>query len=141
MDYSKYVEQYAKRLHKPFVVENIFKIFEYKIKDETPHLLVGDEDGQRFLWNINDCVIITNEDDIVKDRTIVNVNNPEYTGYNPFTGQMMDPENLLKKKCMGIVNQLYDLAEVPVEKRQKINDVADKYVFDQIINLRKFIKR
>jgi hypothetical protein len=29
---------------------------------------------------------------------------------------------------MNIVNQLYDLAEVPVDKRQVINDKADDFV-------------
>ncbi len=43
--------------------------------------------------------------------------------------------NKLKKECMGIVNQLFDLAEVPVEKRQEINDAADKYVFEQVMRL------
>lgn len=42
----------------------------------------------------------------------------------------------LKKECMGIVNQLFDLAEVSVEKRQEINDAADKYVFEQFLRLK-----
>ena len=41
----------------------------------------------------------------------------------------------LAKECVGIVNQLYDLAEVPVEKRQVINDKADKYLLDQVLRL------
>jgi len=44
--------------------------------------------------------------------------------------------NQLKKECMGIVNQLFDLAEVGVEKRQAINDIADKYLFEQILRLK-----
>lgn len=43
--------------------------------------------------------------------------------------------NTLKKISMGIVNQLYDLAEVPVEKRQAINDIADQYLLVQIMSL------
>lgn len=31
--------------------------------------------------------------------------------------------------AMNIVNQLFDLAEVPVEKRQAINDKADSFVY------------
>ena len=41
----------------------------------------------------------------------------------------------LFKQCMGIVNQLFDLAEVCVEKRQAINDKADEYIFKQIKNI------
>ena len=41
----------------------------------------------------------------------------------------------LAKECVGIINQLYDLAEVPTEKRQAINDKADKYLLDQVLRL------
>ncbi len=41
----------------------------------------------------------------------------------------------LAKECIGIVNKLYDLAEVPTEKRQAINDKADKYLLDQVLRL------
>lgn len=44
-------------------------------------------------------------------------------------------KNKLQKECMGIVNQLFDLAEVPVEKRQSINDTADKYLQEQFLRL------
>ena len=37
-----------------------------------------------------------------------------------------------KKKAMTIVNQLFDLAEVSVEKRQEVNDKADEYVMQQL---------
>ncbi len=48
----------------------------------------------------------------------------------------MDLKRLkLAKECIGIVNQLYDLAEVPTEKRQAINDKADKYLLDQVLHL------
>lgn len=48
----------------------------------------------------------------------------------------MDLKRLqLAKECVGIINQLYDLAEVPVEKRQDINDKADKYLLDQALRL------
>jgi len=51
----------------------------------------------------------------------------------------MDIKRLeLIKECIGIVNQLYDLAEVPVEKRQAINDKADKYLLDQVLRLSAF---
>jgi hypothetical protein len=48
----------------------------------------------------------------------------------------MDLKRLkLAKECVGIINQLYDLAEVPVEKRQDIHDEADKYLLDQVLRL------
>lgn len=48
----------------------------------------------------------------------------------------MDLKRLkLAKECVCIVNQLYDLAEVPAEKRQAINDKADKYLLDQVLRL------
>ena len=37
----------------------------------------------------------------------------------------MNKEQMLKRLAMNIVNQLFDLADVPVEKRQAINDEAD----------------
>ena len=37
-----------------------------------------------------------------------------------------------RKELFGIVNQLYDLAEVPVDKRQSINDTADDYLFNTL---------
>jgi len=43
--------------------------------------------------------------------------------------------NELIKTAMMIVNQLYDLAEVPVEKRQAINDIATNYVNEILITL------
>jgi hypothetical protein len=39
----------------------------------------------------------------------------------------------LEKQAMAIVAQLFDLAEVPVDKRQEINDVAYDYVTEQLI--------
>jgi len=45
--------------------------------------------------------------------------------------------NEFRKQCMGIVNQLYDLADVPVDKRQKINDMADKYLNDRFLDMLK----
>ncbi len=48
----------------------------------------------------------------------------------------MDLKRLqLAKECVGIINQLYDLAEVPLEKRKAINDEADKYLLDQVLRL------
>jgi hypothetical protein len=47
--------------------------------------------------------------------------------YNEASG-IKEGANEIKKIAMNIVNQLYDLAEVPVKKRQAINDKADEFV-------------
>lgn len=44
-------------------------------------------------------------------------------------------KNKLKKECMFIVNHLFELAEVPIEKRQALNDTADKYLQEQFLRL------
>lgn len=41
-------------------------------------------------------------------------------------------KNKLEKQAIGIVAQLFDLAEVPVEKRQQINDKAYDYMLEQL---------
>jgi hypothetical protein len=41
-------------------------------------------------------------------------------------------KNKLEKQAIGIVSQLFDLAEVPVEKRQQINDTAYDYMLEQL---------
>jgi len=38
-----------------------------------------------------------------------------------------------QKIAMNIVNQLYDLADVSVDKRQAINDQADKFVSEMLV--------
>ena len=43
----------------------------------------------------------------------------------------MEAKNL-EKKAIGIVAQLFDLAEVPLDKRQEINDIAYDYVAKQL---------
>ncbi len=40
----------------------------------------------------------------------------------------MNREQELKRLAMNIVSQLFDLADVPVEKRQAINNEADEFV-------------
>lgn len=41
---------------------------------------------------------------------------------------MLNKEQIMKRLAVNIVNQLFDLAEVSVEKRQAINDEADGLV-------------
>lgn len=49
---------------------------------------------------------------------------------NPDKQQELFSWNDLKKECIGIVNQLYDLANVDSAVRQQINDRADDYLFN-----------
>jgi hypothetical protein len=44
-------------------------------------------------------------------------------------------DTTLDKKCMALVNHLYEIAEVPVEVRQKVNDEADGIVRDYLVNM------
>ena len=44
-------------------------------------------------------------------------------------------DTTLDKKCMALVNQLYELAGVPAAKRQEINDEADGIVRDYLTNM------
>jgi len=41
-------------------------------------------------------------------------------------------KNKLEKQAIGILAQLFDLAEVPIEKRQQINDTAYDYMLEQL---------
>ena len=41
-------------------------------------------------------------------------------------------KNKLEKQAIEIVAQLFDLAEVSVEKRQQINDTAYDYMLEQL---------
>jgi len=43
--------------------------------------------------------------------------------------------------AMNIVNQLFDLAEVSVEKRQEINDKADVFVNEMLDRYRVILKK
>jgi hypothetical protein len=80
--YKKYVGDYAKRFYTPFKKENILKIVGFKMDEEA--FIEVEQDGEKWFWDMDDSVIITNEplvDDI--DR-IANVNHEQYKGYNPF---------------------------------------------------------
>lgn len=46
----------------------------------------------------------------------------------------MDKDQL-KRECIAIVDQLFELAKVPMKKRQEINDVADAYLQKRILKL------
>ena len=93
--YRKYVGCYAKRFYTPFKKENIFPITGYFLKEnidpmdnETriiPCFNITDGTNE-WWWDIEDCVIITNEEPISDDIRVADVNHPEYKSdyYNPY---------------------------------------------------------
>ncbi len=44
----------------------------------------------------------------------------------------------LQHTSMKIVNNLFEMAEISVEKRQELNDKADKYVLEILISITKY---
>lgn len=67
----------------------------------------------------------------VKDKFLIDkifMNGDEWRPHTPL-------ENKAKAISMNIVNQLFDLAEVPVVKRQAINDRADEFVLKMLNKL------
>lgn len=46
----------------------------------------------------------------------------------------MNKERRLARLAMNIVNQLFDLVELPVEKRQVLNDKADDFVYQLLLS-------
>jgi len=82
--YERYVGSYVKRFYAPFKEENIFKIYNFKIKYGMAHFIV-ESDGTNLEFDVEDCVIITNETPIVDDERVINVSDKSYKGWNPFT--------------------------------------------------------
>ena len=82
--YKKYIGSYAKRFYTPFLKENIFKIVGFKLKNKFAYFIIEDE-NLSWEWDIEDCVIITDEIPIIEDSRIANIHHPEYKGYNPFS--------------------------------------------------------
>jgi len=81
--YSNYVGCYAKRFYTAFEEEHMFKINDFQIKNNVPYFEMK-YNNVLWLWDVEDCVIITNELPIIVDERIANVNDPQYIGYNPF---------------------------------------------------------
>jgi len=81
--YKKYVGNYAKRFYTPFKEENILKIVGFKM-DKGEAFIEVEQEGNKWFWDMDDSVIITNEpleEDI--DR-VANVKHLQYNGWNPF---------------------------------------------------------
>ena len=58
--YKKYIGDYAKRFYTPFEKQNLLKIVGHKMDRGEAYLEV-EQDGNRWFWDMEDCVIVTNE--------------------------------------------------------------------------------
>jgi hypothetical protein len=90
VDYGKYVGCYAKRFYTPFKEGNIFEIKDVRggTTGEFPsgdfQVASGDDE---WWWDIEDCVIITDEEPEVADERVANIHNDQYKGYNPYKNE------------------------------------------------------
>lgn len=100
--YKKYIGKYAKRFYAPFVKENIHKIVDFKVEEHDPDrgkeaffYVYFEEEDMYSWWDVEDCIIISNNIPINKntDERIANVYHSEYHGYNPFTGEIEEKLN------------------------------------------------
>ncbi len=95
--YKNYVGQYVKRFYKPFTEDHILKIIDYKhdAAEEEKGTCLEDmylcSDG--MWYDCEDSCIITNEFPIKNIDWVANVNDPQYEGYNPFTGKIKTKDN------------------------------------------------
>ena len=81
--YKKYIGDYAKRFYTSFKKEHIIKIVGFKMDRGEAYIEV-EQDGEKWFWDMEDSIIITNEP-LVKDiDRIANVRHEQYKGYNPF---------------------------------------------------------
>jgi len=112
--YKEYVGCYAKRFYSSFNKEAIFKIIGFELKEYKPqylhyytdengekryelrekdecenyaHFLIeGSDDDSMWEWDVEDCVIITDNRHYIEDERIVFTGHEQYKGYNPYTG-------------------------------------------------------
>ena len=80
--YKKYVGDYAKRFYTPFKKENLLKIVGFKMDKEA--FIEVEQDGEKWFWDMDDSVIITNEPLVGDIDRVANVKHEQYKGYNPF---------------------------------------------------------
>ncbi len=81
--YKKYIGDYAKRFYTPFEKQNLLKIVGHKMDRREAYLEV-EQDGNKWFWDMDDCVIVTNEPLTEDVDRVANVNHEQYKGYNPF---------------------------------------------------------
>jgi hypothetical protein len=81
--YKKYVGDYAKRFYTSFKEGNILKIIGFKMERGQAFIEIY-EGGEKWFWDMDDSVIITDEPFTEEIERIANVKHPEYKGWNPF---------------------------------------------------------
>jgi hypothetical protein len=81
--YKKYIGDYAKRFYTPFEKQNLLKIVGHKMDRGEAYLEV-EQDGNKWFWDMEDCVIVTNEPLTEDVDRVANVKHEQYKGYNPF---------------------------------------------------------
>ena len=61
------------------------------------------------MWDIEDCIFITNEENILDDVRVANINHEEYRGYNPFDSNyyVIDLSRFLRKNSSVFVGSQY----------------------------------
>ena len=88
--YKKYVGAYAKRFYAPFRKDYIYEIVDFCFSKNGIALFMMKDVGlnfDAFEWDVEDCVIITNEQEFFEDERVANVYSPKYEGYNPYNKQ------------------------------------------------------
>ena len=141
--YQKYVGCYAKRFYTPFLKNNIFKIEDFQLIQKEKFVLKGkqnfvrkfvkeayfkmkDDEGNEWEWDVEDCVIITNEMPVKKVERVANVNDPQYKGYNPYIQNNMK-EHLSKL----LYSKEFDLNKLK-EETFKILDECEKIPISRV---------
>ena len=82
--YKKYVGSYAKRFYTSFEKENMAKIINFKVINGIDYFEMKDDDGNRWNWDVEDCVVITDEFPIIEDVKTANIFHKNYNGFNPY---------------------------------------------------------
>jgi hypothetical protein len=112
--YKEYVGCYAKRFYSDFKENAIFKIIGFELKDYKPQylhrytdengekrheliekdeyqyyahfLMEGNDEDSMWEWDVEDCVIITDNRHYIEDERVIFTGHEQYNGYNPYTG-------------------------------------------------------
>lgn len=82
--YRRYVGRFAKRFYTPFDEQYIFKIKSFKETGPFGPYFVMTDGVKDWDWDVEDCVVITNERLDIDDPRVVNVSDSRYDGYNPY---------------------------------------------------------
>lgn len=83
--YKKYVGKYAKRFYAPFEENTIQEIVGAEMSEYgIAFFRVKNKEGEVWIWDIDDCIIVTNDLPIVLNERVISIYDKEYNGYNPF---------------------------------------------------------